>query len=227
MGNSDLGSDEFDTIFELILTIIFTSFGLFALFQMINVMNTKIELFQQKDKIEVVSRDHQVEDPYWFTAYEAYMIGIVYDEDTNTTVTWLGKDDSGTKYVSNSNNKYNLSVISTVDSMLDKRNEKYNYTVINICYDNGERIEGFDTWKQKQCFNAKTNHCLARTIASVGDTQNDEFFAGKYTVVDKPVMYHLEFTPKYNAIVENVAPLGITLEKRRNSKWVLIPTLQE
>ena len=65
--------EELDTIIELIVAIIFMTFGVFAIAYTVAVFSAKIEVTYKPDKLSSkVSRE--ITDPMYFTGYEAYMM---------------------------------------------------------------------------------------------------------------------------------------------------------
>lgn len=235
MNSGNIGSDEFDTIFELFVSVLFMCFGIFAICMMIRVMNAKTEVILPKDKIEITASEHKANDPFYFTPYQAYMFGWVFDDSSEVPLTWLGAANSTVKY--RVDDSYNILVDPDVLDQ-NESNKDLNYTIISSVDGNGNAIEGFATWKLQMISgsgnanNMAYYHNIRKTIKSVvsGPSNNlHKLYAGVYTpsgiASNECIMYHLEFTSKYNAQDENIKPLGVLLEKRRNNQWVLVPCL--
>ena len=88
---TQLGSDEFSVLIELIITIFFMTIGALYTGVMVTRMNTFAELTYDKDKIDITNAEHIAHDPYYMTGYGAIMLGWVYDNQSEVPVSWLGR----------------------------------------------------------------------------------------------------------------------------------------
>lgn len=216
MGLDNINSDEFDTIMELFITILFMSFGLFAVVLMLRNMNSRVEIYDSPDKIEVNVDNKDAEDPYWFTPYQAYMFAWHMDEFSYESLSYVcGKYP--TDYVNNSGQ-------ITSEQRLDV-GTKNDYTVtLSTIDENGELIKQFTTWRNRTITGQGTTgevKSVKKSINSVLGTNLTKdniykYYKGKYN----KILYHLELTGEFselNDLGDNINTGG------KRYKWILTP----
>lgn len=98
--SSNLNSDEFDTVFELVIATLFMFFGVLAIVYMNSALLTKESVIYKVDKVAVTrSADNsQVNNPYRFTPYQAYMIAWHMDGRSFEPLSYVGSNNTGDAY---------------------------------------------------------------------------------------------------------------------------------
>lgn len=92
LGN--VNHDEFDSIVELIIAILFMAFGITATVMMIRIMDAKTQIQSRVDKVEVNYKEVEDNNPFYFTGYEAYMFGWMLDTTADQSITWSNNTGS-------------------------------------------------------------------------------------------------------------------------------------
>lgn len=216
MGLHNINSDEFDTIMELIIAILFMGFGLFAVMLMLRNMTARVEIYDKPDKIEVNVNNVDAQDPYWFTPYQAYMFAWHMDEFSYESLSYVcGRHP--TDYVVNPGQ-------ITSKQRLDVET-KNDYTVtLSTIDENGELIRQFLTWRNRTITGQGTSaetRSVKKSINSVlgsNPTKADtyKYYKGNYN----NIKYHLELTGEFsnlNDLSDNPNTGG------KEYKWVLTP----
>lgn len=87
--DNKVSHDEFDYLMELIASILFMTIGIFGVVFMITQFNRQVELNPRVDKVRVSSIDQEDRDPFYFTAYQAYMFAYMMDGHDKTALYWF------------------------------------------------------------------------------------------------------------------------------------------
>ena len=80
MEDNNFGLPEFETIFEMIIAVVFILAGFSAILFMQRFLGKKIEVSSYVDKIRVSSVDIEKLDPFTFNGYEALMMSVIMDK---------------------------------------------------------------------------------------------------------------------------------------------------
>jgi hypothetical protein len=197
-------------MFELIIIIIFMSFGIWATTLMVKDMAAHVELSNHPDKIAITSTIHYAEDPFWYTGYQAYMFSWHMDELSDESLSYVGGSMStgmaSARLDGTDNNHVTLSTLTTDSS------------------GNTTRITQFLTWRNQMITgtgNGSTKS-VKKTLASlVSANQLSKLYRGTYLNSDgKALKFHLELTDSYS----NNKDLGSSpTTGGKTFKWVLAP----
>lgn len=204
----DLNGDEFDTMFELILTIMFMAAGVFAISLMFRNLSDRVGVMERPDKITITGYTHYEEDPFYFTGYQAYMFAWHMDELSSQPLSWVG----GTLDVNYNSNQY-----------IDDDNIKH-VTICTIDSVTGKPINQFYTWRNQMITGAGngTERSVQKTLASiVSSTDIKSLYQGTVPAnTGQNIMFHLELTDKYtrNNNLGNDPNTG-----GKKFSWVLAP----
>lgn len=209
MGLNELNHDEFDTVFELILCVIFMGIGIFAMSSMVRILSNKVEVNNPVDKIEISQSTHYAEDPFYFTGFQAYMFSWHMDEYSYVPITWLGGDMIGTETTAKTDGTdFNHVTISVLDAA-----GKINSHFLSV---RNQYITGVGMGKDRS---------VKKTLASIVGTSADQakvqqLYQGNYRIGSDQLYLHLECTDKYT----NGSDLGTDLNTGgKTYKWVLVP----
>lgn len=196
---SNLNSDEFETIIELIVCVIFMAFGAWSMSRMVSNLSERVDVLEQVDKIQISSTEHEVEDPFYFTGYQAYMFGWHMDAMSYEDLHWVGG-----------------SVDENPPHMIDDDSDR-EHVGIGVIKD-GEIMSQFYTWRNQMITGAGqgTTRSVKNTIASVVPPNLlKNLYRGKLDT-----FFHLELTGDYsisNDLGDDPNTGGKTF------KWILIP----
>ena len=96
----NLNSDEFDTVFELIIAVAFMFIGVLAIIYMNGTLLDKSEVISYKDKVVVVrsAMNTEVNNPFRFTPYQAYMMAWHMDGKSYEPLSYVGSSSAGDAY---------------------------------------------------------------------------------------------------------------------------------
>lgn len=242
---TQLGSDEFSVLIELIITIFFMTIGALYTGVMVTRMNTFAELTYDKDKIDITNAEHITHDPYYMTGYGAIMLGWVYDNQSEVPVSWLGRSNSN-GYGPDTSNTYisDMQIPDSIDAM-NENNASINYVTLSSVHKDGSPMENFKSQKPQIIAGSSHKssigyyHNVLSTIRSAAgqaslDTnilplnQNDpetlyHFYRGNFVKdngdgTKNHYLYHLEYTHDYTSTIDTTD----FIEKRR-SQWLLVP----
>ena len=207
MSSGDFGNlngDEFDTMFELIIAIIFLSFGVFSMSLMARNMSERAALNEEPDKIEMTMRDHEDTDPFYFTGYQAYMFSWHMDEMSDVPLSYVGG--------------LNIPSTAHVDG------SDTNHVTLSVKDNNGDTRSQFLVWRNQmitgQGYGATLN--VKKTINSLTTGQDNlyQLYRGLYSNGTGKIAYHLELTDKYKLSDD----LGSSLNYGgKKFEWVLAP----
>lgn len=208
-GMNELNHDEFDTVFELILCVMFMSIGIFAMANMVKILSNKVEVNSPTDKIEITRNTHYAEDPFYFTGFQAYMFSWHMDEYSYVPITWLGGDMVGTETTARTDGTDN------------------NHVTISVLDDNGKINSHFLSLRNQYITGVGkgTQRSVKKSLTSIVGTSGDQvkvqqLYQGKYMIGSSPIYLHLECTDAYT----NGADLGTDLNTGgKTYKWVLVP----
>ena len=204
--NQNLNGDEIDSLIELIITILFMSFGIFATALMVRYLSAKVELVERDDKIVMSAEAADLEDPLWFTGYQAYMFAWHMDEMSDVPITWLGGNASSIMSGGKSNDYVDGSSKTKV--------------TIGTLDEHGETRPAFISWRNRTIVGSgyAADCSVKKTIGTIG---SDYGFYKLYRGTGSPgCFYHLELTDKYT---QN-ADLGSNPNTGgKTFSWVLAP----
>jgi hypothetical protein len=248
--DSHLGSDEFEVMVELIITIFFMTICAYYTSLMINKMNLFAELTYQKDKINVTSVQHEAHDPFYFDGYGSIMVAWCSDNQSTVPVVWLGSTSDGIESpdIPGAAERYRtlMSVPFGIDAM-GADTENLNYAILGSTHDDGTPVNNFDTYKPQIIAGSNSpssagyyNNVLKamRSVVNplrgrISDTslpaRNSEkaalynFYRG--TLRDETygkLVYHLEYTPDYTKTVDYSDYI-----ERNRSQWVMVPKYRQ
>lgn len=199
-----LNTDEFETIFELIIAVILMSFGAWAMSRMVSNLSMRVnDLGLNQEKIEVTSTQHESEDPFYFTGYQAYMFAWHMEDLSYEPLAWVSDDTA----------RLNSS---------DKK-----HVEISVTDEYGKLITQFYTYRNQLITGAglgKDRSVKKVMSTTVNNNQIDlvNLYRGTYTVGSKKLRYHLELTGDYTTGND----LGNDLNTGgKRYRWVLVPTL--
>lgn len=215
MGN-ELNSDEFETIFDLILCVIFMAFGVFAMVLMVKNLSTRVEILDRPDKIEVTHAQHITEDPYWFTGYQAYMFAWHMDELSYEPLSYIG--GNAQVYSATESNPVNIPSVHTDD------NSNKSVT-LSVKDSSGNIIPQFLPWRNQMITGSGqgSSRSVKKSLASVASDNNvslEGLYQGNVFASNKQLLFHLELTGDYklNSDLGNDINSG-----GKTYQWVLAP----
>lgn len=216
LGN--LNAEEFDTIFELIITILFMSFGVFAISQMVDNLSARVEVSSNPDKIAITYSEHEAEDPFYFTGYQAYMFAWHMDETSYESLSYVGgKLTSEYDIVDN-----NIRSKQRLDDVSDNK-----CVTLSVIDENGDYITQFLTWRNQMITGQGlgANRSVMKTINSLTTSDADLVKMYRGTLKDssgsRKLYWHLSLTGDYTMSND----LGYSLnEGGKTFRWVLEPT---
>lgn len=207
---SNLNTDEFETIFELILSVIFMMFGVFSIASMTRIMVKNTELSKTPDKIEITTTTHYAEDPFWFTGYQAYMFAWHMDELSQESLSYVG----GNEVVTPPN---------TPTARLDGIDK--NHVTLSVLQDDGTIMPQFLVWRNQmitgtgQGATRSVKNTLASITAGTSYSLSD-LYRGNIVRDSKNLMFHLELTGEFS----NTKDLGDSVNYGgKTFQWVLTP----
>ena len=188
-----LNNDEFDSVFELVITVLFMAFGIFATATSMQYLNSKIALIERSDKIKVTHELDEVQDPFYFTGYQAYMFAWHMDDLSEVDLTWCSDE-------------------SPIDT-----NSPSNVT-IGVKDENDAYRQAFIAWRNRTIVG--TGYATERNVKKVIARASGGNMYNHYRGLDGSTRYHLEFTGDYTTRrtqdLESHRP-------ERKFKWILIP----
>lgn len=223
LGN--LNSDEFDTIIELIIAIMFMSFGMVAIVLMLRNMNERVEIYDSPDKIEISTAMREVEDPFYFTPYQAYMFAWHMDEFSYESLSYVGCEDEEaikTGYTKLANGQIQSN--QRLDG--NSNNDEDIYTVtLSVIDENGHIRNQFLTWRNRNITGLDDTQKSVRKSINAFVKESDDSSETKKRYFNyykgNTVMYHLELTDAFlgkpNTYIYEMEEGG------KKFKWVLTP----
>lgn len=206
MGDNALNSDEFDSVFELIICILFMAFGILATSFMLKDMVANVEISGTPDKIEITSSTHYAEDPFWFTGYQAYMFSWHMDELSYESLSYVG----GT-----------IAPWGQSAARLDGTDNKH--VTLCVLQPDGSVMPQFLVWRNQMITGAGNGatSSVKSTLASIVPSSNlRNLYTGNVHSGGQTLLFHLELTDAYN----NNNNLGNNVNYGgKTYKWVLAP----
>lgn len=219
---NNINSDEFDTMIELIITIMFMAFGIYAMTLMVRNMSARVEIYDKPDKIEVNAATHDVEDPFWFTPYQAYMFSWHMDEFSYEPLSYVC-GDYPTDYDINGNN------LTSVQKLDVSSKNQYTVTLSVIDETTGAVRNQFTTWRNHHITGQGTaeaqNRNVKKSINSLIPPSGSKKDVLNY-YRGKTVLYHLELTDYFtvNEDLNTSGDANVNLNiGGKKFKWVLTP----
>ena len=195
-----MGSEELDTIVELLIAVLFMGVCAVMVGGMCIRMSAYSTHLHCSDKTEITAEKNEVEEPFYYTGYQAYMFAWMMDSYSKVPITWLADNDAR---IDSSNNDH--VTIGTIDEDGSSRNQ-------------------FMAWRNQVI----TGGALARNRnvkdvlrdAASGAGTIDNFYSG-----NTEWRYHLVFTGDYTlSTVPVYSDVGYTLvERKKVYSWVLVP----
>lgn len=83
----EIDTSEFDWLFELIIAVLFMSFGIFATVTMTRIMDEKTQLEPRLDKVELSYDAMQSSNPFILSGYDAWMMAYLVDPTSDVSLT--------------------------------------------------------------------------------------------------------------------------------------------
>ena len=193
------GADEPDTLIELIVAVFFMGICAVAIGLMSMRMVEYGKYSHNKDKLETVADASSVEEPFYYTGYQAYMFAWMMDPYSYTSLSWLDDPTSRTDGTSGS-------------------------VTIGVLDESGTPRANFMAWRNQTITGGaiapvRNVHAIVRSAGdSTGNRHN--FYAGTTSL-----KYHLVFTGDYTINkVPTYAHIDHTLiERSKVYTWVLVP----
>lgn len=212
--HGSMGSEELDSLIDVLLAILFMIFCAFGTAYMVASMSRISQHYHTTDKLEI-DADAQAEmDPFYFTGFQTYMFAYMMDPYSDQPLTWLGGPD--------------YPVTSRIDGT-----DNYHVTICALDT-NGEVRPNFLAWRNQMITGGTITGGTGRDVKSVVRspiyTDYYRIYQGSATRnvngVTKKLRWHLELTDKYINNFENVySHIGHTLvERRKIYQWVLVPS---
>ena len=209
MGDA-IGTSEVDSLFDLIITIIFMLFCAFGIARMVVVMNGIVQRYAREDKIEVTSELITQNDPFYYTGYQAYMFAWMMDPYSDQPLTWLGGTDIPTHARTDGTDNEHVTIWT-----LDEYGEVRPYF---LAYRN-QMISGATV---------AADASVRSTLRSIAPSNVNALYKGSYSDGYGNVYLHLEFTDIYTLHEDPVySHIGhILIERSKPYTWVLVPSYQ-
>ena len=208
MGYNEINGDEFDSMFELIICIIFMAFGIWSTVMMIGKLAERVEIDRPSDKITVTASTHYAEDPFWFTGYQAYMFAWHMDELSYESLSYVGG---------------HIDVNGGSNARIDGTDNAH--VTLSVLQDDGSVMPQFLVWRNQMITGqgAGVNNNVKNTISSIvqGTSSTlESLYRGEIRNSGKELLFHLELTDAYsnnNDLGSNANYGGKTYQ------WVLAP----
>lgn len=229
MGNGlgGINSDEFDTIFDLIVTVLFMAFGVFAIAAMSRNLADRLEISKESNKIEVSASQHLAEDPYYMTGYQAYMVAWHMDDLSYESITYI-QNISGNP--SSTDNPVDNPEIPDgkpgSDVYIDGATADYAVT-LSVLDEEGEIRGQFIPWRNQMITGRGVgedkcvNNIINESLYQVSDDDIVSMWRGvPYKTGSPQIKWHLEFTGrhrKFNNLGNDPNTGG------KNYLWVIRP----
>lgn len=83
----EIDTSEFDWLFELIIAVLFMSFGIFATVTMTRIMDEKTQIEPRLDKVELSYDAMQSSNPFILSGYDAWMMAYLVDPTSDVSLT--------------------------------------------------------------------------------------------------------------------------------------------
>lgn len=209
MGLANINQDEFDSVFELVIAVLFMSFGVFAIAMMQVALGPRLEVNSRVDKVQVSYETHTAEDPFYFTPYQAYMFAWNMDGLSDEPLMYrksdadMTMDYNPTEYDDNDyQDVIKQGGVEVKDFVILSTHSISTGTMRNSWYSwRNRRITGggkdaTGQYKVRASVQSIINECY-------GGTRPGDYWNG--TTGDR---YHLEYT--YNNVVSSTAVDGTT-----------------
>ncbi len=212
--NATMGSDEIDSLMDIIMGILFMVFCAVAIAYMVVVMQGIANHYHGKDKLEVAADAQSELDPNYFTGFQTYMFAFMMDPYSDQPLTWLG----GLDY--------------PITARIDGTDNEH----VTICAldESGNVRPNFMAWRNQMITGGLASGHTGRDVKSVIKSASASppysIYQGTASRVingsNRELRWHLELTDQYINNYENVySNIGHTLvERRKVYQWVLAPS---
>lgn len=191
------------------------TFGAFAMSRMVLNFTDRTEALQSVDKITISSSQHEAEDPFYYTGYQAYMFAWHMDEFSYEDLYWIGGSFPHG--------------LDKIDSTSDKHVRIGTLTPPDL---NGKRelMGQFYVWRNQMITGAGNGaeRSVKKTVASLVPQSDLPFlYKGTYKVADPstgaqlPLGFHLELTDEFQ--VTNDLEVNDYNAGGKIFKWMLVP----
>ena len=98
MSSNNITSDEFDWLFEIVIAILFMSFGVFAISRMILQLDAQTEVTSRVDKVRVTEEHMEANEKLFeFTGYQAFMFSYMMDIYSPADLYYMQSQNAVTK----------------------------------------------------------------------------------------------------------------------------------
>lgn len=130
-------TEEFETVIELIVGIVFMSFCIFATAYMVKVISPRTAITYNADKLTEIS-SYDVNDPNYLTGYQAYMMAWHMDSISEVPIMWM----------SNGTTVHNPGTGNDADT--DTCTTKSDHVILSLLdRDTGESRNNFINWRNR------------------------------------------------------------------------------
>ena len=204
-----INSDELDTLMDLILTILFMAFGVYAIVSMYMNLNARMGVVDTPDKIEFRVSQKDALDPFYFTGYQAYMFAWHMDDLSYEKLSYVGWEDE--------NNPTKLNKVD--DNYADDT------VTLSVLDDNGQVRGQFIPWRNQHIVGVGLgeNCSVSSVIADIFTTtmSDERNVEDMYrNIRGNNIKWHLELTDAHKEFYDlgdNPNTGGKTFE------WILRP----
>lgn len=199
MGNFD--GDEVDSFYELISAIVLMLFCAFAIGFMGTKMSGYITHYHHRDKIETTANAADVDSPFKYTGYQAYMIAWMMDPYSDVPITWVSNANARTD-----GTDVNHVTISTLD-------------------DNGHVISNFLAYRNQLITGGHIapDRNVKSVIRKVHPSEVNALYAHDASKCEH--WFYLIFTGDYtNNETPYYDPTGsLIFDRRKQYSWIITP----
>lgn len=174
--------EEYDTLMELIFTIMFFSFAIFATSYMVAHFTPKIAVAYESDKLTTINAD-DAEDNHYYSGYQAYMMAWHMDSISEEPVMWISDDST----------RHNPGLGDDADN--DTCDSNDTHVILSLRNrDTGEIRSSFINWRNRHITGAlltgTNNSSVQKMInASVPASELQALWFGTHTT-----KFHLEYS---------------------------------
>ena len=189
----EIDTSEFDWLFELIIAVLFMSFGIFATVTMTRIMDEKTQIEPRLDKVELSYDAMQSSNPFILSGYDAWMMAYFVDPTSDVSLTLAQHEpESGDATRDLDDTSDCLAMIDPYkhrDNFVTYRNTKlagdFTYALSHLPYSDSES-----------------------QYSNVDDLRDDIYRAEKY-------YYELEYVNTHNTTVEGTQNKWVLQLKQR------------
>lgn len=197
--NTDIGTDEFDSILELIIIVMFFSFSLFATNYMLDKLTIRADAHLLSDKVTTRIDITDLENPYQMTGYGAYMTAWIMSGDVDTKLGFVN------------------------DNAVSLDADDANYVLITTRTDTGARRSNFSSYLSRLVTGRNGAMEEKRSVKKVFKSFTTTRPISVQDVY-KSMLFTLELTDGYvfdEEVVTN--DFGNVVERKKVHIWTMLP----